>query len=196
MNSSNNLNHQNHFFTTLCSKVSIIAIIISFIGLLAKVFLLYILMSDTYFHKTTYHLTRIHVFSDIISASASIGGHFQIVGNTLNHNGGKLMCKYSIFFLYTSYGILIMTLCLIGIDRYYAIVRPYFHFYRTYKLRILIVSEVIVWLVSISVNIPILFRAGTYKNYPLVCDFAPFNQSVRILIVISISVLYIIPVKL
>ena len=193
MNSSNNLSFQNHFFATMHSKMSIAAIFISFIGLLANIYILYVLISDTYFHKTTYYLIRISVFSDIISTSASIGGYIQIAGKTLDHIGGTLMCKYFIFIIYTSYGISMMTLCLISIDRYYDIIKPYCHFYRFHKTHILIVSETTIWLVAISVNLPILSAVRTYQNYPLVCDFPPFSQSVRLFMVIFISILYIIP---
>ncbi|RDD37254.1 Tachykinin-like peptides receptor 99D [Trichoplax sp. H2] len=186
-------NYTSSIYATIYSSASIAALILSTAGLSVNIFLLYILVNDRNFRKTTYYLFLVSIVSDTISTIATIGGYIQIVRYELAYEGGTLMCRAVMFTMFSSYSISIMTFCLIGIDRYFIIVRPLTTTYRIYKNHILITSEIAIWICSLSVSAPLLKFMGVHRVDPLLCEFTKITTPVSIYIITFVTIQFIIP---
>ena len=162
-------------------------------GLLANMFILYLFLIDKYFQKTSYRLMCVSVISDLISSTSSLAGYTQIADGNLDYDGGLLMCRTAIFFVLTSFGISMMNLGLIGIDRYYYITKPLSLYYRRYKRYILITSEAIIWTISITANIPVFIYVGVYRDDPSFCDLPIITSKISVYLVIHAIILFVIP---
>lgn len=194
MNGSDfNFNQTLEISFIIYSTASIAALILSTFGLTVNLFLLYVLFTDRRFHKTTYYLIFVSIISDTISTFATISGYIQIIRYELDFEGGTLMCRAVMFTMFTSYGISMMTLCLIGIDRYFIIVRPLHTFYRIYKNRILVICEALIWTVSFCSSAPLLKFMGVHKIDPLLCEFIIITTPISVYIIIFVPIQFIIP---
>ncbi|RDD39729.1 Somatostatin receptor type 5 [Trichoplax sp. H2] len=86
-----------------------------------------------------------------------------------------------------------MNLCLIAIDRYFVIVKPMQAFYRIQKLKVIVTSEILVWILSSIVNFPLLLIVRSHKADNYMCEFAQMNTILSIYFIIFDIILYIIP---
>lgn len=156
--------------TQIYQYASIASLVIFTFGLMINLFLLYLLLFDNYFQNISYKLISVSVVSDIISTIASLSAYIEILRRNLDYNGSVMMCRTTFFFGLTSFTFSIMNLCVIGMDRYFAIVRSLSPFYRQYKRYIFISSELLVCLIAVSVNIPIFKYFGASPNDTMLCD--------------------------
>ncbi|EDV19466.1 uncharacterized protein TRIADDRAFT_62091 [Trichoplax adhaerens] len=120
---------------------------------------------------------RVTVISDIICTIASFIGYIQVASRQLDYYGGTMMCRVSLYFTFTSYGISMMNLCLIGIDRYYSM-KPFSNVYGRNKNRILIFGEVAIAISSASVTAPVIVFVRVHHNDTLQCDIPEITPSI------------------
>ncbi|RDD39361.1 Neuromedin-K receptor [Trichoplax sp. H2] len=140
-------------------------------GLILNILLLKLLSTNKIFQKTTYRLIRMSVISDTISASTALIMFIMITFGNLDFVAGSNLCRIGITILFTSYAVSMTNLALIAVDRYFVIVRPFSPFYRNHKRRFLITTEILIWLVSISVTSIMLLYVSSYPDFPTTCDF-------------------------
>ncbi|RDD41371.1 Pyroglutamylated RFamide peptide receptor [Trichoplax sp. H2] len=182
-----------HISTQIYRLAAIAGIPIFIFGLFINVAIFYLLSYERYFRSTTYKLIRISFVSDIISTITSLAGYILIVDRNLNYRGGTIMCQLVLYFLFASFTVSMMNLCLVGIDRYFNIVKPLSLFYRIYKKHILVLSEIIIWLIAIAVNIPVFIFVGVNRNDTLLCDIPNITPSVSLYIIVKTFIIFIIP---
>lgn len=170
------------------------AIPLTVTGLLVNLLMLYVFIMDKFFHRRIYLLMLISTISDASSTIASIVGYSVLADKNLNVQTGSIICKFFLFVISTSYGISMMSLSLIAMDRYFAIVRPFFRFYAIYKNQIIVLTEIFIWILSISVCAPMLAVITSYseENY-IICDFSSMTPSMTVYLVIFVLILYIVP---
>ncbi|RDD42313.1 Substance-K receptor [Trichoplax sp. H2] len=166
---------------------------LSAIGLLANLFMLMVLSNRFHFSKTTYNLIRVSVISDSISCFTSAACYILMVVYRLDVNDGRIVCRTIIFTTMTSYGISMMTLAIIAIDRYFAVVRPFLSVYHSKKSRIILFSEIQVWIISAAVCVPLLFYVNVYPDDPIFCDFPEVTLNKSIYLFVFTLILYFIP---
>ncbi|RDD41374.1 Proteinase-activated receptor 2 [Trichoplax sp. H2] len=193
MNLSHLDNKTRDIASTIYQYAAIVGLPPFIFGLLINLFLLYIFLFDSFFQKTTYKLIRVSVISDIISTITSIIGYAQIVSHNVNFNEGEAICRVALYLMMSSYGISMMNLCLIGFDRYLAVVKPFSSLNRRYKNRILITAEILIWLISLSITIPILSLVTVHHNDTMLCDTKQLNLMTKIFLLTLAVILYIIP---
>ncbi|RDD42318.1 Tachykinin-like peptides receptor 99D [Trichoplax sp. H2] len=169
------------------------AVPLSILGLLANIYMFYILLSDKIFFKTSYYLVRVCVISDIISNVTSVISYSISITGNISFNLGNMLCKMSVFTILFSYGISILTISLVSADRYMAIMRPLSQFYRVHKIRVLVLTEMIICCVAILVAIPSLFIATVYPSDVKLCDIPSVTQLVAFYFVTAAVVFYFIP---
>lgn len=172
---------------------AIVGIPIFTLGLLINIFIFFLFLYDKYFRKTSYMLMCVSVISDMISGLSSLVVYTQIVGRSLDYDGGTFMCRMTLFFMFGSFGVSMMNLGLIGIDRYFIIVKPLSLFYRHHKRYILIIGEVAIWLISGATNIPILSYVAVHQNDTLLCDIPNVTISISVYLCAQAAILLIIP---
>ena len=167
--------------------------ILSTIGLTANTFLIYIFVTDKFFHKTNYFLMLISVISDTIANLVGYSSYSFISGTNPNYSSALISCKIFSYFILTSYAISIFNLTLIAFDRYMALVKPMNTFYRNYKKRILIICEIVIFLLSTLTTIPSLYFTGIDKQDTKLCDFPHITLGVSICLIIYAILFYISP---
>lgn len=180
MNISNGNDTVAQYFITVYTFAALGAIPITVIGLMANLLLIIVFAIDKSFHKTTYYLLIISICSDIVANLSSLTTFIQIAERHHDYEGGTLMCRCYVYVYSSSYSISIMTLCLNAVDRYFAIVRPLSLFYRIHKRLLLITGEVIIWILSLSLNIPTFFYMSVHPQDTLLCDFPTITTSVSV----------------
>ncbi|EDV19006.1 uncharacterized protein TRIADDRAFT_34297, partial [Trichoplax adhaerens] len=142
-----NSNAINNIYNIIYDYASLISGVLSIIGCSLNLFLLYILIRDKQFHTVSYKLIRISVISDILS-SFTIGTGCLLISYEFTYDGGIILCRVVIFFTFTSNGVSILNLCLIAIDRYFAIVKPFYRRYHRRRKQIFYLSQIFVWTIS------------------------------------------------
>ena len=192
MNNSSNLNNSINF-KVIDGYAYTAAVFFSFIGLSANIFLLYILIKHKIFEKTTYYLLRISVISDIICNLTTITGYIMVIAANLSYSDGQTLCRCLMFIILSSYGISIMTLCVIGIDRYFVIAKPLSSFYRRRKQQIISGQLVLVTIIVFASTLPELFFASSYPDDTKFCDLINITPTVSYYLIMITITLYIIP---
>ncbi|RDD41350.1 C-X-C chemokine receptor type 6 [Trichoplax sp. H2] len=182
-----------HTLTQIYQYAALVSIPIFGFGLIINLFILCIFIFDKRFRKTTYRLMCVSVVSDIISTITSLGVYSQIFRGNLDYDEGNFMCRTVFFFLWASFGVSMMNLCLIGIDRYFIIVRPLSSFYRNYKVYVLVVGEIAIWIISAANNAPIFYYIGVHHNDTILCDVPNITKPVAIYLICHAAFSYIIP---
>ncbi|RDD39731.1 Neuromedin-B receptor [Trichoplax sp. H2] len=164
------------------------------IGLIANALLLYIFTSDKFFRKTTYYLMLICVISDGISNISSLSSsNLLLITKLYQSEGMDVICRLFGSVVYISYGISIMNLCLISIDRYFAFVKPLNYFYRTYKSKIIIITEVFIWIISAAVAIPDFVFIQAQRGNRFICDYPNITTSISVYLVFFSAFFYVLP---
>lgn len=172
---------------------AIVGIPIFIFGLVINLFILNLFLFDKHFQKTSYRLMCVSVISDIISTLASLAGYIQIVRRDLDYIGGTFMCRMVLFLLFASFGVSMMNLCLIGVDRYFIIMKPLSPFYRQYKVYVLVIGETAIWFISIATNGPIFSYVSVHINDTLLCDIPNITFPVSIYLIAHAIILFLIP---
>ncbi|RDD38420.1 Neuropeptide Y receptor type 2 [Trichoplax sp. H2] len=174
-----------------------VAVPISFIGILANFFLLYLISSGNHFNHITYKLIRIAVISDLTSL------HFSLIVlttllliETVDYQIANILCQNTVVITFCCYGISMTTLCMISVDRYFTVVRPFSLLYRKHKKRIIYLGQAIGCLISLSVSIPCALFLGVYPDEIRVCDFPNVNLPVSIYFHFLTLFLFIIPLSI
>ncbi|RDD36835.1 Somatostatin receptor type 4 [Trichoplax sp. H2] len=165
----------------------------SIIGLIANTLMMFILMRYKIFHKTTYFLLRISVASDIISNTTTAISYLIVTAIHVTYPLGVILCRIAVFVILSSYGISIMTLCIIAIDRYFAIVKPLSSFYRRNKFLLIGGLLTVGCLLTFSITIPALFFVDVYHDDTKFCDFRNVTPLISFYFTMSTFNLYIIP---
>ncbi|RDD39730.1 Neuropeptide SIFamide receptor [Trichoplax sp. H2] len=167
---------------------------INFVGLMGNALLLYIFISDKYFRKITYYLMLICVISDGISNIFSLISTGLLLGKHGTQSYTMLIvCSISGVVVYISYGVSIMNLCLISIDRYFAFVKPLNMFYRVYRKKIVIIVEILIWIISASITIPDIAFIQAPDDDKFICDYPNVTISISIYLVSYTVVYYVLP---
>lgn len=135
----------------------------------------------------------VSVVSDSISSVVSLAGYTQIVVGNSDFYSGEAMCQMTLLFLFSSFGISMMNLCLIGLDRYFFIVKPLSLFYRRNKQFILVAGECVIWSTSILINMPILFYVSVHQIATLLCDIPIITPSISVYLSMHATILFILP---
>ena len=193
MNISDKNDTMGQFFATVYGYAALGAIPVTAIGLMANLLLIIVFIIDKSFHKTTYYLLIISICSDIAANISALSTFIQIAEQRHNYQSGTLMCQCYVYVYSSSYTISIMTLCLNAIDRYFAIVRPLSSFYRIYKRFFLISGEIIIWILSLSLNIPTFFFMSVHRKDTLLCDYPTITTSVSIYFITFVLIENLLP---
>ncbi|RDD39710.1 Dopamine receptor 4 [Trichoplax sp. H2] len=188
-NTTNNVVQIYTYFTIAIHTVSIISVA-------ANILLLCVFVSDKFFRKTTYYLMIICILSDVASSISSVISTNLFLNSKINqlHNAVKV-CHLHASVFYISYGISIMNLCLIGIDRYFALVNPLNMFYKIYKRQIIIIIELLIWIIAVIVVIPNFWLLQPGRDYygRFFCDYLNMTLSTSAYLVSFSFVFYILP---
>lgn len=192
--SNNNFNETLNLGAVLYYYTSLALIPIFIFAFLINMFLLYVLLQDKVFQTITYKLIRISVVSDALSGlTASIG--YSLIAQDFSYRAGKLICQVIMYIVFTFNGISMNNLCLIAIDRYFAIVKPFSSYYRRNRRRAFFIGQAISWTLSITFNIILTpYIGGTHQDTTL-CDIPDIDRYVFIPVIIIIFCIlqYIIP---
>lgn len=182
------------FQVSSISKYAYLSVVpFSSIGLIANLTVLYILISDKYFSKTTYSLIRMTVISDIISNLSSIIGYILMTMSDMNYGIGTVFCRLIAFIIVSTYGLSIMSLCMISLDRYFAIVKPLSPFYRSHKKNIVIIGQIMSWIIVIATASPLAAIVDAYHDDTTFCDLPEITRTTSAYIYISSIILYYVP---
>ncbi|RDD39714.1 Bombesin receptor subtype-3 [Trichoplax sp. H2] len=193
VNTSDHNNSLQEFYSTIYVYSSAAATCLGIIGLSANLFLLYLLVTDKFFHKTTYYLIMVSSTSDSISTITSILGFAHIASYTKDYHVAVTLCRSVFFITLTSYGISMMNLCLIGIERYFAIVKPFVQFYRNYKIRIITSVEILIWTSSIIFTIPTLVVTQIHQEDTFMCEQGEVIPLLSVYFIVFTLIMYVIP---
>ena len=193
MNYSNDSVGHNDIISAVYWYGSIVAIVVFSIGIATNFFLLYIFIFQQYFHKSTYFLMLISSCSDILSIGCSLFAYVLATSNLVDFYSGTIACKIVMYTVATSYTISIFNLCLIAVDRYFAVVRLHIRWYRTYKVKILVGVEIVIWLIAASINIPFVSYIGVHPEDTVLCDILNITTLVCFHLFLLVLVGYIIP---
>lgn len=173
---------------------SFITFTLATIGLIANILLLYILISGKNFRNITYYLMFICVVSDTISNIFSLISTGMLLGQFTNPTYSMIIvCRISGIVVFTSYGISILNLCLIGIDRYFSIVKPFYSPYQIHKRRIIITCELVFVIISSAVTVPDLLYLQIQDEDKFLCDYVNITASVSAYLITYTFVYYILP---
>ena len=192
MNNSNNLTNTIDY-KAISGYAQAAATPFSVIGFFANVFLLFILIKHQIFGKTTYYLLRISVVSDIICNLTTACAYIMTAGVNVSYSDGQALCRCLMFIIMSSYGVSIMTLCVIGIDRYFVIVRPLSSFYRRFKYQFIGGLFALASIIAFGFTMPILFFISTYPDDVKLCDLTTITPALSYYLIISAIALYVIP---
>ncbi|RDD40094.1 Neuropeptide FF receptor 2 [Trichoplax sp. H2] len=165
-------------------------------GLSINAIMVKVFITDKQFRKTTYRLLCMVMISDIIASLNSITGYIIAAYNTLDYHDGATWCAIFLTVGAASYAVSMMNLALIAIDRYFVIVRPFSPFYRYYKRNFLIISEILIWLSSIGVTMPMTVYVSSYQDTPLFCDLPNINFEKSVYLLILTLTIYVTPALL
>ncbi|RDD41869.1 rhodopsin [Trichoplax sp. H2] len=177
-----------HKYAVVC------AIPVSFIAWIFNTLIAYLLITVKYFRKPTYRLILVSVISDTLSSITIFIGYNLITFSKINHHQGSLICKTFSLIAFSSFGVSIMNLSLISVNRYFVIARPLSPFYRKYKIQFLVVCELFICIASISSTSPVLVYGSTYSHSTSFCDFMIITPAVAVWEILLSFILYIIPV--
>lgn len=174
------------------SYASLASIPVSVIGLVANLFMLYLFVVDRDFYKSTYQVLRVSVVSDIICTITTLVGYLLIAIRGLDYYSGTTMCRLVFYIGFSSYGVSIMNLCLIGIDRYFNIkgLPPVCH---RHKRSILFLAELVIVILALLVTSPTLVYVKVHHNDTLLCDFPVVTPSISIYLISFALIEFFIP---
>ncbi|RDD38416.1 Melanin-concentrating hormone receptor 2 [Trichoplax sp. H2] len=88
------------------------------------------------------------------------------------------------------------SLCMISIDRYYAIVRPFSPLYRNHKRRIIYLGQAIGCIITFTVSGPCILFLGVYPDERNVCDIINMNISASIYLLFLTFFLFVMPLSI
>lgn len=190
-------NHSIPQYTNLSSlyTFSFVAAIPFFsIGIIANTILLYLISSDSYFHKMTYRLIRISVISDLISLITSTCVFTFMATADTGYYARSCLCKLLIVVAYTCYGISMTTLCMISIDRYMGIVKAIssLNHYRRNR-QIIYIGQIVGSIISLCIALPAAFYSDVRATETQLCDIPNVTVNVAIYMFFSIILLYFTP---
>lgn len=111
----------------------------------------------------------------------------------INYYVGGFLCRTLFYVILTSYSVSVFTLCLISVDRYFAIIKPYSKFYRVHKRCFLTSMLVIVILISLGICFPTVLFHDVYPDHPKLCDYPNMSDSKSIYLIFMGVILYLFP---
>ncbi|EDV24648.1 uncharacterized protein TRIADDRAFT_56663 [Trichoplax adhaerens] len=189
-----NSNVTNNFDNIMYDYASLISGAVSIIGCSLNLFLLCVLMSDKKFQAISYKLIRISVISDILS-SLAIGIGYLLVSYEFTYDGGVILCRVVLFFTFTSNGVSMLNLCLIAIDRYYAILKPLYQGYHRRRKHIFFTSQILVWMIAAGYTGAIVPAIKVSHEDPTLCDLPDIatDNTIPIRMIIIVTLQYIVP---
>ncbi|RDD36675.1 Tachykinin-like peptides receptor 99D [Trichoplax sp. H2] len=189
-----NSNAINNIYNIIYDYASLISGVLSIIGCSLNLFLLYILIRDKQFHGISYKLIRISVISDILS-SFTIGTGCLLISYEFTYDGGVIGCRVVLFFTLASHGVSMLNLCLIAIDRYFAIVKPLYRRYHRRRKQIFYLSQIFVWTISASYTGAVVPAIKVSHEDPTLCDLPDIaaDDTIPIRLIIIVTVQYVIP---
>ncbi|RDD40092.1 Tachykinin-like peptides receptor 99D [Trichoplax sp. H2] len=165
-------------------------------GLIINIAIVELLLTDRDFFKTTYRLLCISAISDIVSSLKSIIGYYFVVFDSLDYQSGAAWCFIAMSIGPISNGISLMNLALIAVDRYFAIVRPLSLFYRYHKVKFLVISEILIWIVATILSLLFGSYFIGYPDAPLLCDLVNMDSKKAIVVATLGVFLFLIPVTI
>ena len=166
---------------------------ISSLGVVANAALFYIFIVDSYFRKIIYYLMLLCCFTDLVSNTLILIIYSVFLTTNIKLSVASTICRTFSFIVYASYSISILNLSLIAAFRYLSVVRPFSDLYLIYKNQFIIISEIIIWLVSIAVGIPDFIHIEARQNKRIICDYSEITNNVSIYLIMYVIINYIIP---
>lgn len=163
-------------------------------ALILNILLLYILVQYAIFQSIAYKLIRMSVISDALSSlTATVG--YSLVAQEFSYQSGKILCQIILNIVFTFNGVSMNNLCLIALDRYFAILKPFSPFYRRYRRSIFLLGQVGSWSLSILYNQPLITYIGGAREDPTLCDVPEIDRYaiIPILLIMFCFLQYILP---
>lgn len=174
-------------------NISVFAISISSLGMMANLALMYIFLVDSFFRKITYNLMLISCLTDIISNITTIMSYIVMRNSGFKRSDVNALCRLFTYIIYTSYSISIMNLSLIALYRYISIVRPFSNLHPVYKKKFIIASEIFIWIACLGLGIPnMLYLQGEIYDI-IFCDYSYINSSVSTYLIFFVVIQYVLP---
>ncbi|RDD38417.1 Neuropeptide SIFamide receptor [Trichoplax sp. H2] len=175
----------------------IAAIPIFIVGFIANCILLYLINTDKYFRKMTYHLIRIAIISDLISLTTSIIVFAIYASANIGYSLGSILCKLILFVTYSCYGVSLTSLCVVSIDRYYAVIKPLTSVYHyQLKRQIIYIGQTIGCLIALGVSVPITAYSNIHINETQFCDIPNMDRNITTYLLCLVFILYILPLSI
>ena len=190
MNVSNGTSFTMSTFYFYCA---LFATIVFLSGLLLNILIIYIFLIDKYFAQTMYRLMLISAFSDIIAVINQLIMYFPNLLGDLHPDQSPIMCKLNFAMSFMSYMVSVYNFCLIAIDRYLIILHPHNRFYNNNKNRIIVVSEITIWLAANLMAIPFFHFLDTHPQEPTLCDAVHMDYSMSVYGILLTTCMYIMP---
>ncbi|EDV18885.1 Neuropeptide Y receptor type 2 [Trichoplax sp. H2] len=195
MNTSNTSNETKAIPIMTVRVVAFSSFPVFILGITLNLLLIRILFTDPNFRKTTYRLIRMAAISDAIGGITFLPV-IVLFWIERDYKLSAIVCKISFSSNYVSTSISTMTLALIAVDRYFVVIRPLSMFYKCHKKKFLILTQIFIWIASISIASPILVFLTAIPGKLSVCDYAVKDLSVSIYIFHLVTLTYIIPVTI
>ncbi|RDD42517.1 Neuropeptide Y receptor type 2 [Trichoplax sp. H2] len=191
------IQNSSHLKYKLMFRYSYIAAIPVFIiGIIANIILFYLIACGKYFHKVTYQLISIAVISDLISLTTSIIVFAIYATNNVEYSLGSILCKLLLFITYCCYGVSMTTLCMISIDRYFAVTKPLSSLRYRQKRRTIYFGQTIGCLLAIGVSVPVLIYNNVHFDETQFCDLPNIKRSVSTYLLCNVCIFYILPLAI
>ncbi|RDD39725.1 Neuropeptide Y receptor type 2 [Trichoplax sp. H2] len=194
MNISGNIsNQEKKYYSVISVYASAASIPVLFIGFIVNVFVLYVIVNDNFFYKTPYYLIRISLVSNIIATLIGTTSFSIAAMAHIDYTLGSYMCRIFFYIIQSSYTLSIFTLCIISIDRYFVIIKPFLRFYSKHRRNLLISMVTFALILSIIFNIPTIFYVDVYPDETVVCDMIHINSFTIASLIVNIIIIYFIP---
>lgn len=173
--------------------ISKVAISVSCLGLGLNLFIIIIITTNRCFRSFTYRLICVCAISDIVTNIMLTTNYSYNIYNASNVELGKWFCKIVFVTMSISYGVSIMTLCLIAIGHYMRITKSSLIIPPYMRNHGALYSEMIIIAFATSFSYPIFEAVNNYQDKPTFCDFINIDRGVSIYLIFHAFIFYLIP---
>lgn len=187
----NNSSQPNSF--NVNASVSGLAIVISFTALCSNIFMMIIIIRHRCFHKITFRLIFVTTITDIVTDLALTIYYTFSVGQILDFESGRWLCKVVIFTLSTSCAAWALMLCLVATTHYMLVFTPSLRRCALIKKYIVPIGQVTVAIVAVAISLPLLYYIDVYEDEVDFCDLPHVTLDITLYLLTHTVLLYCIP---